>query len=151
MTPLKLARSRWYGADMAIRAKAGKLFLDFRWRGIRCREFTGLADTVENRRRVRGFDRGIGGEIAIGTFDYRRHFPNGARLRDFYDEHDAELDPSRRLVAEYLMEWHKRRSPFRPDGTVADGADLHPSTWIHNESIIRYHLVRLSGIFRCIN
>lgn len=47
-----------------------------------------------------------------------------------------------------MIEWHTRRSPFRPDGTVADGADLHTSTWIHDESIIRYHLVPAFGNLR---
>jgi integrase len=134
---------------MAIRTKARRLFLDFRWKGIRCREFTGLADTTENRRRLRGFDQAITGEIALGTFDYRKHFPNGTRLRDFYAEEDERVEPSnKRLVAQYLTEWHKRRSPFRPDGSVAEGADLHPSTWIHDESIIRYHLVPAFGKLR---
>jgi hypothetical protein len=30
---------------MPVRAKDGKLFFDFFWRGIRCKEYTGLADT----------------------------------------------------------------------------------------------------------
>ncbi len=47
-----------------------------------------------------------------------------------------------------MTEWRKRRSPFRPDGSVAEGADLHPSTWIHDESIIRYHLVLAFGKLR---
>ena len=134
---------------MAIRTKAGRLFLDFRWKGVRCREFIGLADTTENRRRLRGFDQAITGEIALGTFDYRKHFPHGTRLRDFYSEEDERVElSSERLVARYLTEWHKRRSPFRRDGSVAEGADLHPSTWIHDESIIRYHLVPAFGKLR---
>jgi integrase len=132
---------------MAVRAKAGKLFLDFRWRGMRCREFTGLPDTAENRRKLRGFDKVVGGEIAVGTFDYRKHFPNGARLRDFYpDEVEARL--AGLLVGEYLDRWHKRRSPFLPDGSVAAGADLHPSTWMLDESIIRCHLKPAFGAIR---
>jgi len=133
---------------MAIRTKARKLFLDFRWRGIRCREFTGLPDTVENRRRLRAFDLAIVGEIALGTFDYRKHFPNGARLREFYGDRDDWRDSRELSVAQYLNAWHQRRSPFRPDGIVADGADLHPSTWIHDESVIRCHLTPAFGSLR---
>lgn len=55
---------------MGIRSKSGKLFLDFRWKSQRCREFTGLADTRENRRRAEAFYAVIQGEIALGTFDY---------------------------------------------------------------------------------
>lgn len=40
---------------MGVRSKAGKLFLDFRWRGRRCREFTGLDDTKDDRRRAEAF------------------------------------------------------------------------------------------------
>ena len=133
---------------MAIRTKAGKLFLDFRWRGIRCREFTGLLDTVENRRRLRAFDLTIAGEIALGTFDYRKHFANGARLREFYGGEDARRGASDPSIAQYLTAWHQRRSPFRRDGTVAPGADLHPSTWIHDESVIRCHLAPAFGTLR---
>ena len=125
---------------MAVRAKAGRLFLDFRWRGIRCREFTGLVDTSENRRKVRAFDQVVKGEIAIGTFEYRKRFPNGARLREFYGQQESARVPRPLSVGEYLDTWHRRRSPFLSDGSVANGADLHPSTWMHDESIIRRHL-----------
>jgi len=133
---------------MAIRSKAEKLFLDFRWRGVRCREFTGLADTSENRRKVRAFDQIVKGEIAFGTFDYRKHFPNGARISELYGEQWTIRDARHRLISEYLDEWHKRRSPFLPDGSVASGADLHPSTWMHDESIIRCHLKPVFGSLR---
>src|SRR5208337_363550 len=125
---------------MAIRAKSGKLFLDFRWRGVRCREFTGLADTSENRRKLRGFDQIVKGEIAIGIFDYGKHFPNGARFHEFYGDQEDIRNLRRSLLGEYLDEWHKRRSPFLADGSVASGADLHPSTWMLDESIVRCHL-----------
>ncbi len=65
---------------MGVRSKSSKLFLDFHWRGRRCREFTGLGDTKENRQRAEAFLKVIQGQIALGTFDYRTHFPNGARL-----------------------------------------------------------------------
>ena len=51
---------------MGVRSKWGKLFLDFRWRGRRCREFTGLDDTNENRRRADAFLKVIQGQIALG-------------------------------------------------------------------------------------
>ena len=71
---------------MGVRSKSGNLFLDFRWRGRRCREFTGLTDTRENRKRTEAFLRIIKGQIALGTFDYRTHFPNGARLSTFREK-----------------------------------------------------------------
>ena len=52
---------------MGLRSMSGKLFLDFRWRGRRCREFTGLADTQENRKRAAAFLRVFKRQIALGT------------------------------------------------------------------------------------
>jgi len=103
---------------MGIRSKSGKLFLDFRWKSQRCREFTGLDDTRENRRRAEAFYSVIQGEIALGTFDYRKHFPNGARLADFYP-HDVIVQRGQvPMVGDYLDDWHKRRSPFLPTGRL---------------------------------
>jgi integrase len=52
------------------------LFLDFGFRAQRCREYTSLEDTPANRKRLRNFLERIEAEIAVGTFDYARHFPN---------------------------------------------------------------------------
>ena len=129
---------------MGVRGKHGRLFLDFRWRGVRCREFTELTDTPENRRRCAALLKIIKGEIALGTFDYRRHFPNGARLATFY----PEVARSGNTVASFLSTWHARRSPFRPDGTVVEVAELHPSTWKHDGSLIERRLVPALGAIR---
>ncbi|MFQ5745492.1 MAG: Arm DNA-binding domain-containing protein, partial [Acidobacteriota bacterium] len=101
---------------------------------------SGLDDTRDNRRRAKALLAVIQGEIALGTFDYRKHFPNGARLADFYPDEPTEEQIRIPLVRDYLDAWHKRRSPFLPDGKVAHGADIHPSTWMHDESVIRVHL-----------
>ena len=126
---------------MGVRAKHGKLFLDFRWRGARCREFTELADTPDHRRRCAAALKIIQGEIALGTFDYRRHFPNGARLKEFYPTAIAAGVG----VASYLTAWHARRSPFRVDGSVVVNAELHPSTWKHDASALERRLIPALG------
>ena len=46
----------------------GKLFFDFRYRKIRCREYTLLNDTAANRRLVALTEKQIGKDIAAGTF-----------------------------------------------------------------------------------
>ena len=59
------------------------LFLDFRYRDIRCREQTALPDTAMNRKKVQKVLDRIEADIAAGTFDYRRYFPaskNAARF-----------------------------------------------------------------------
>ncbi|HKT31013.1 MAG TPA: site-specific integrase [Gammaproteobacteria bacterium] len=52
------------------------LFLDFRYRGARCREQTVLPDTPDNRRKLEAVLAKLETEITFGTFDYGRYFPN---------------------------------------------------------------------------
>src|SRR5208283_4958930 len=132
---------------MPVRVKHGKLFFDFSWRGIRCKEYTGLADTPENWRRCVQKIAAVDRAIARGTFDYRQHFPRGSRLHLFFP--DARLhDGAATTFADYILRWHKQRSPFLPNGSVGTGAELHPSTWIHDESLIRRHFVPAFGPLR---
>ena len=121
---------------MPVRVKRGNLFFDLYWRGVRCKEYTGLADTPENRRRCVHTMQAVDRAIARGTFDYRQHFPRGSRLHVFFPE-DRAHEGAATTFADYIARWHKRRSPFLPDGSVGTDAELHPSTWIHDESIIR--------------
>ncbi len=53
----------------------GTLFLDFRYCGQRCREYTALPDTPANRKRLEKVLAKIETEIAAGTFDYATTFP----------------------------------------------------------------------------
>ena len=53
----------------------GTLFLDFRYCGQRCREYTALPDTPANRKRLEKVLAKIESEIAAGTFDYASTFP----------------------------------------------------------------------------
>ena len=59
-----------------IRKRGGKLHLHFYLQRQRCREATGLDDTPANRRRLRVLLKQIEVEIALGTFDYAKYFPN---------------------------------------------------------------------------
>ena len=127
---------------MPVRVKSGKLFFDFAWQGVRCKEYTGLADAVENRRRCQHTMRLVDAAIRRGDFDYRSFFPRGSRLHLFSP--DARPD-GLMTFQEYIFRWHRLRSPFRRDGTVAKDGDLHPSTWLHDESTIRRHLVPAFG------
>jgi integrase len=52
----------------------GTLFMDFRYAGTRLREYTVLADTVANRKRLQKALDKIEVEIATGTFDYQKTF-----------------------------------------------------------------------------
>jgi integrase len=120
---------------MPVRAKDGKLFFDFFWRCVRCKEYTGLADKAENRRLCERKMAAVHSAIKRGSFDYRAHFPRGSRLPLFYPD-DYSRDGHTISLGEYLARWHERRSPILADGTVVRDAELHPSTWIHDASTI---------------
>ncbi len=63
-------------ASVRARKETGKLFFDFRWQGMRCREQTELESSAANRRRLESVMDRIEFEIRQGTFDYKRYFPN---------------------------------------------------------------------------
>lgn len=69
--------------SISARPENGKLFIDFRYRGKRCREQTSLEDTRENRKRVQKLLDRIEAEITLDTFDYAKHFPNSPRAEQF--------------------------------------------------------------------
>ena len=73
-----------------INVRSGHLQLDFRYRGVRCREQTKLSDTERNRRKLSKLLQKIDAEIVLGTFDYARYFPESPRAQDFR-KHDLRL------------------------------------------------------------
>ena len=56
--------------------QTGALFLDFRFQGMRCREYTALSDTSTNRKKLQRVLDAIEGQISQGSFNYRDFFPN---------------------------------------------------------------------------
>lgn len=68
----------------SVRArKDGRLFFDFYYEGVRCRELSNLKDSPDNRRRMERVLAVINAEIAQGTFDYARTFPRSNGTRRF--------------------------------------------------------------------
>ncbi len=65
------------------RPETGKLYLDFGYRGKRCREYTALADTLTNRRQVQALARRIERELHAGSFEYARYFPGSPHVAEF--------------------------------------------------------------------
>lgn len=70
-------------ANIRVRKETGTLFFDFQFKGVRCREQTALADTPQNRKQMAKVLERIQAEIALGSFDYRRYFPNSALAARF--------------------------------------------------------------------
>lgn len=70
-------------ASIRARKDNGMLFIDFRYRDVRCREQTALSDTATNRKRLQKVLDRIEADIAAGTFDYRRYFPGSRNAAKF--------------------------------------------------------------------
>jgi integrase len=63
-----------------VRKETGKLFFDFRYQNLRCREQTNLKDSAAN---VKNMERAlvkIEAEILLGQFDYEATFPGSKML-----------------------------------------------------------------------
>lgn len=67
----------------SIRARNGKLVVDFQYMGQRCREQTVLKDTPANRRKLLQAMEKIEAEITLGTFDYGKYFPKSKKAQLF--------------------------------------------------------------------
>ena len=91
----------------SIRSSKKKLFIDFRYRGQRCREFTGLADTPAHRRRLLGVIKRMEAEITLGSFDYGAYFPNSSRVDEFrkLDERAQSMRSKVPLLSVFAEDW----------------------------------------------
>jgi integrase len=69
--------------SVRVRTETGKLFIDFRYQGRRCREQTVLSDSAANRRRLRKLLEEVEQEIASGAFDYASRFPGSKNAQRF--------------------------------------------------------------------
>ncbi len=69
--------------SVRVRKSSGKLFLDFRYQGERCREQTLLDDTPTNQKKLSKLLERIEAEITLGSFDYGRYFPNSSLAKKF--------------------------------------------------------------------
>ena len=70
-------------AKVRVRPETGTLYLDFFYRGVRCREQTALPDTPENRKKVQSLLNRVQKDMAQGAFDYAAVFPGSPRAAQF--------------------------------------------------------------------
>jgi integrase len=70
-------------ASIRVLKATGKLFVDFRYKGRRCREYLDLNDTASNRKKVKRVVDNIEKEIKADTFEYSKYFPNSKNLKHF--------------------------------------------------------------------
>lgn len=94
-------------ASIRVRKETGFLFIDFRFRNRRCREYTELTDTQVNRRRLHKVLDRISAELKVGTFDYVRYFPNSPMVTLFsaIDETIAPEESPKEVFSSYAKNW----------------------------------------------
>lgn len=81
-------------AKVRVRPETNTLYLDFFYRGVRCREQTALADTAENRKKVQALLDRVEKDIRRGGFDYAVVFPNSSRAARFGADSTTPLTSS---------------------------------------------------------
>lgn len=62
--------------QVRVRKETGKLYLDFHYQGVRCREQTRLNPTAGNVSRMKKLLAKIELDIKLGRFDYANYFPD---------------------------------------------------------------------------
>ncbi len=98
----------------SVNSKAGKLFIDFRYRGKRCREYTQLTDTPPHRKRLSIIANRIEAEILLNQFNYRAYFPNSKRAELFTETiptSSADSESTFPLFSDFAKTWFAEMEP----------------------------------------
>ena len=101
----------------SIRSRRGKLFVDFRYMNMRCRETTNLSDTPANRKKLAKIIEKMEAEITLGIFDYAAYFPKSERAQEMTELADrAEACISRNPTFRQFSEiWYEEKKiEWRP-------------------------------------
>ena len=101
----------------SIRARRGKLFVDFRYMNMRCRETTNLTDTPANRKKLAKIIEKMEAEITLGIFDYAAYFPKSERAQEMVALADrAEACISRNPTFKQFVDiWYEEKKiEWRP-------------------------------------
>lgn len=103
-------------AKVNVRKDTNKLYFDFRYQGVRCREQTALDDTPVNRKKMETVLKKIEAAITLGQFNYADYFPGSAMAERFsqreqrLEAHQAGLEgvPT---VGEFKKTWFEEMLP----------------------------------------
>ncbi|MEZ9143968.1 tyrosine-type recombinase/integrase [Vibrio sp. 10N.286.52.C3] len=90
-----------------VRERNGKLFLDFRYNDIRCREQTALPNTIQNTRKLQKLLNQIDADIRLGSFVYRDYFPSSSRAVRFLEEDCKAEKVKQEMLGSYKSAIHE--------------------------------------------
>ncbi|MCK7544973.1 site-specific integrase [Marinobacter bryozoorum] len=98
--------------SIRVRKSTEKLFMDFRFQGVRCREQTALEDTPKNRKKLTVLLERIEAEITLGVFEYEKYFPGSANVQKFSKHSPNQRQKGSReeqhetpLFTEFAQDW----------------------------------------------
>lgn len=100
-----------------MRGRFGKLVVDFRYLGKRCREKTSLEDNPANRKKLAQVMKKMEAEITLGIFDYAAYFPKSERAQEMMALADrAEACISRNpTFRQFVNIWYEEKKiEWRP-------------------------------------
>ena len=104
--------------SVRVRESTQKLFIDFQYRGKRCREQTALDNTPANRKKLEASLKRLEAEITLGSFEYHKYFPNSplaqqftkqAQIQKALEAHDTPVFEtfSQDWVGEMKIQWRQ--------------------------------------------
>ncbi len=114
---------------MGAKARGKSIQIDFMYRGIRCRETLKLEPTKANLQFAERLHAAIQHEIAMGSFDYKKHFPESNRASFFSPRQSPNQSVKDGLLA--YMDAKKRSLAY--------------STYASYESAVECHLIPTFG------
>lgn len=145
------------GRGSGVRERGDGIQVDFRYQGIRCRELLRLEPTRANLKFAANLKARIEHEIATGTFDYAKHFPNSKRavkadtrplgplvhqvVEDYVDSLTAEIQP------ETLVDYREYAKVIASTGwgkmSIHELREKHVRDWAAGLKVGRKRIVNL--------
>src|SRR5262245_34322568 len=117
-----------------IKSDKNRLLVDFSWKGVRCREYLGFADTKEGRAQARQKRIQIEADLVTGTFQYAKWFPQSKRAKTIFAPPPAPAETRPPAFGTFAREFVERRKVLT---THAHYLDL--------KSLLETHLIPFFG------
>ncbi|MBM7072019.1 site-specific integrase [Shewanella sp. 202IG2-18] len=111
----------------SVNSRKKKLYLDFRYRGVRCREQTKLVDSPQNRKKLEILLKRIESEIHLNLFDYAKYFPNGSKVDQFSKiERQVRLSSTNKCPSfeDFAEVWFIEKQPEWRDTQIKNVEDI---------------------------
>lgn len=97
-------------ATVRARLETKKLYIDFRYLGMRCREQSHLTKNAKNIRKLKKLAKTIDAEVTLGTFDYSKTFPHSKSL-DKVIQRISEQNNHIPIFEVYVKQWLRNKRP----------------------------------------